>query len=115
MHVQYTAVIGGWMCSARHDQEAERCNKATRGQPMENSEQKEQENPTNFTGHHPATHPATTRIKKNRRFVRISNRREWKLKKKIQKEIERGKKTVLNLSNKHYFKLMLTIVFCGKD
>jgi len=68
---------------------------------MENSEQTEQENPTNSTGHHPATHPATTRIKKNRRFVRISNRREWKLKKEIQKEIEMGKKTVLNLSNRH--------------
>jgi len=66
---------------------------------MENSEQKEQEHLTNSTGRHPATHPATTRIKKNRRFVRISNRREWKLKKKIHKEIERGKITVLNLLN----------------
>jgi len=66
---------------------------------MENSEQKEQEHSTNSTGHHPVPHPATTRINKNRRFVRISNRREWKLKKKIQKEIERGKITVLNLSN----------------
>ena len=38
--------------------------------------------------------------KQNRRFIRITSRKEWRKQKKIQKEIQRGKKTVLNQSNK---------------
>lgn len=38
--------------------------------------------------------------KRNRRFVRITNRKQWRKQKKIQKEIQRGKKTVLNLSSR---------------
>jgi hypothetical protein len=41
-----------------------------------------------------------TESKKNRRFIRITNKRKWKKNKKIKKDIERGKNTVINLSNK---------------
>ena len=39
-------------------------------------------------------------LKRNRRFIRIQSRRKWKQQKKLRKEIQRGKETVLNLSKR---------------
>jgi len=64
------------VCFAKQTQDADRCNKAARGQPMENSEQKEQESPTNSTERYLTTHPLTTISKRNRRFVRIINKQK---------------------------------------
>lgn len=61
----------------------------------------------------------STKPKRNRRFVRIQSRRKWKQKKKVQKEIQQGKETVLNLSNRtltsaEYRLLGKGLKFCPK-
>ncbi|XP_053405151.1 uncharacterized protein LOC128558900 [Mercenaria mercenaria] len=45
-------------------------------------------------------HQVSGRNKRNRRFIRIQSRRKWQQQNKIQKEIQRGKETVKNLSSR---------------
>ena len=61
----------------------------------------------------------SSKPKRNRRFIRIQSRRKWKQEKKIRKEIQRGKETVLNLSKRtlnsaEYRLLGKGLKFCPK-
>jgi hypothetical protein len=49
---------------------------------------------------YPGTDQMPTESKKNRRLIRITNKRKWKKKKKIKKDMERVKNFVISHSSK---------------
>ena len=72
--------------------------KANQKEPWTDSSSDRNAKPTEQ--HHRAADKLPKGSKRNRRFVRITSRKQWRKQKKVRKEIQRGKETVLNLSHK---------------